>query len=97
MEHKRIKIRATNNGNKHQDLYVYADQLNFFSKYPEEDKTNENLKDFTLRWMIYNAIDDKCDDDPTCNLIWDHETDEAYFVFDQNGKVAFHLRELELL
>lgn len=55
------------------------------------------LEDFTLRWSLYNAIDEKCAEDDTCDLVWDPDSQEAYFVFDDEGIVADHLKELNLL
>lgn len=96
MEHKRIKIRAGVVDGK-TNLYLYADQLAFFGSFDEEEKDQQSLKEFSLRWGIYNAIDEKCEEDPTCNLVWDHETEEAYFKFDTEGPVGQHLKEMDLL
>jgi len=99
MEHnKRIKIKAgLVDGNQESPLYVYTDQLAFFSCFDEDEKTTEGLTSFTLRWGIYNIIDELCEDDPTCKLVWDEESEEAYFVFDNEGAVGQRLKELKLL
>ena len=93
---KRIKIKAGLVDGK-TELYVYTEQLAFFSAFDEDEKTTDGLMNFTLRWGIYNVIDENCDKDPSCKLIWDDESEEAYFTFDEDGPVAQRLNELNLL
>ena len=97
MEPHRIKIR-TNLKDGRPELFVYADQLSFFSNFSNEEREQDDaMKNFTLRWSVYNAIDSKYEEDPTCDLIWDEDTEEAYFIFDDQGIVGQHLKELNLL
>ena len=97
MEPKRIKIR-TNLKDGRPELFVYADQLSFFSNFSaEEREMDDAMQDFTLKWSLYNAVDAKYLEDETCELVWDDDVGQAYFIFDDQGLVADHLRELKLL
>lgn len=79
------------------DLYIYDDQLTFFLNRPDNQKTKNNFEAHIERWMLYNAIDEVCDQDPTCHLVWDSDTDCAFFNFDKHGGVADRLKELGIL
>jgi hypothetical protein len=90
-QNQRIKINAMDDG------YVYSDQFAFFLNRPEEEKSEDALKSYAFAWCFYNAVDEVYQEDDTCELVWDPELEEAYFVFDNNGLAADTLRERNLL
>jgi len=80
-----------------EELFIYDDQLSFFLNRPDHEKTKTNFESHINKWMLYNAIDEVCDEDPTCNLVWDNDSECAFFNFDKHGGVANRLRELGIL
>lgn len=90
-QNQRIKIHAMTDG------YLYADQIAFFMNRPDDEKTNKSLQNYAFAWCFYNTVDEVYEDDDTCDLIWDPELEEAYFIFDNNGLAANLLRERKLL
>jgi len=80
-----------------EELFIYDDQLSFFLNRPDHEKTKTNFESHINKWMLYNAIDEVCDEDSTCNLVWDSDSSCAFFNFDKHGGVANRLRELGIL
>ena len=79
------------------DGYLYSDQIAFFMNRPDEEKSNKTLQSYAFAWCFYNAVDELYEEDDSCDLIWDPELEEAYFIFDNDGPVADLLRERQLL